>query len=136
MGYPKNYIGISISRETHQRIKDLKKNPDDTFDSVVNKLLDLEEKYSDEPEVFEYEFCTDYVTKLFKVEFGEKTSLTYFDPKSNLFEKDISVWQRVNPLSKEDLNSFIGFIVKDSSLWLLYDMDKEVQINNVHIVRV
>ena len=136
MGYPKNYIGISVSRETHQRIKDLKENPDDTFDSVLNKLLDLEEKYADEPEVFEYEYYTSYCSKLFKVEFGKKTVLSYFNPKSNMFEKDIRAWQEVNPLSEDDLNSFIGFIVKDSSLWLLYDMENEVRINNIHIMRV
>ena len=53
-----------------------------------------------------------------------------------MFEKDIRAWQEVNPLSEDDLNSFIKFIVKDSSLWLLYDMEKEIQFNDIHIVRV
>lgn len=136
MGYPKDYIGISVSRDTHQRVKDLKKGPDETFDSVVNKLLDLEEKYASKPEVFEYEYICDDVSKLFKVEFGERTIMSYFNPLSNNFEKDITVWQLVNELSEKDMESFVRFIIKDSSLYLLYDMGEEMRFNDIHIRRV
>lgn len=136
MGYPKNYIGIQVSRQTHQRLKDLKENPDVTFDSVVNKLLDLEEKYATEAESYEYEYLTEHTSKLFRITFDEKVTIAYYNSVSNSFEKDIMAWQSVDALSEDELNSFVRFIVKDSSLYLLYDMDSELVINDVMIKRV
>ena len=131
MPYPGDYTGVQIRRETHQRIANLKRDGE-TFDSVVNKLLDLEEKYSDNTEEYEYS----YLSKVFKVIFSDKVDILYFNPVTNSFEKDITVWQSVDALSEEELDSFVKFIVKDSSLWLLYDMESELQLNDIHIRRV
>lgn len=131
MPYPGDYTGVQIRRETHQRIANLKEG-DETFDSVVNRLLDLEEKYADNTEEYEYS----YLSKVFKVVFSDKVDILYFNPRTNGFEKDISVWQSVDALSEEELDSFVKFIVKDSSLWLLYDMESELQLNDIHIRRV
>ena len=135
MGYPADYTGVRIDRTTHRRLKRLKEK-DESFDSVLNRLLDLEDKYSEKVESFEYAYVCNGISKVFKVIFDEKVTIEYFNPKSNEFVMDIRAWQSVDALSEEELDSFVRFIIKDSSLWLLYDMEKEIQFNDIHIVRV
>lgn len=135
MAYPKGYTGVQIHRSTHQRLKNLKKDGE-SFDSVLNKLLDLEDKYTDKKEEYNYAYCTQNSSKAFKVVFSDKTSITYFNQVTNMYEKDIRAWQEVNPLSEEELDSFIRFIVKDSSILLLYDMEEKLTLNDITIERV
>ena len=137
MSYPKNYIGISISPEVHQRLVNLKENDNETFDSVVTKLLDLEDKYSELPvETYEYEYIIDNGSKLFRVTFSDKVEIEYYNRKEFNFEKSIKAWYTGNRISEEELNSFIRFIVKESNLYVLYEMDNEILQNNVWIKRV
>jgi len=138
MTYPKNYIGISVSPETHQRLCNLKSSDKETFDSVVNKLLDLEDKFTDMPtEIFEYEYILNNgKSKLFRVIYSDKVTIEYYNRKKFQFEKSITAWYTGNRISEEELNQFIRFIVKESNLHVLYEMDDGIMQNDVWIKRV
>lgn len=138
MTYPKNYIGISISPDTHQRLIDLKTSDKETFDSVVNKLLDLEDKYTEIPkEVYEYEYMlSEGKSKLFRITFHDKVTIEYYNRRTFKFEKSIKAWYTGNRISELELNNFIRFIVKESNLYVLYEMDDEIVQNNIWIKRV
>jgi hypothetical protein len=130
------YMGVPISEETHQRLTKLK-GENDTFDDVVNKLLELEETYNMPEETMEYEYILpNGKTKVFRVVFGDKTKIEYYNRRKYDFEKDIRAWFTGERISDSEINSFIRFIVKDSNLMLLYDMDEELVLNDIHIRRV
>lgn len=136
MPYPKNYIGISISEETHQRLTNLKRDGE-TYSDVLENLLNLEEKYTVRTETFEYEYMLkNQKTKLFRVTFSDKVTIEYYNRKTFKFEEDIRAWYTGNRISEEELNSFIRFIVKESNLYVLYEMDEELVINDIWIRRV
>lgn len=136
MPYPKNYIGISISEETHQRLTNLKRDGE-TYSDVLENLLNLEEKYTVRTETFEYEYMLkNQKTKLFRVTFSDKVTIEYYNRKTFKFEEDIRAWYTGNRISEDELNSFIRFIVKESNLYVLYEMDEELVINDLWIRRV
>ena len=138
MGYPNDYIGIAVSQETHQRLLTLKQNYNEiNFDSVVNKLLDLEEKYNPPTETFEYELMLNKrKSKLFRVTYSNKIDIEYWNNNTKNFEKDIKAWFTGYKISQKDLDNFIKFIIKNSNVGLLYEMEDELVQNGVWIKRV
>jgi len=138
MAYPSDYIGIAVSQETHQRLSSLKKQYNEiNFDSVVNKLLDLEEKYNPPTQTFEYELMLkNHKSKLFRVTYSDKIDIEYWNSDSLSFEKDIKAWFTGYKIPQRDLDAFIKFIIKDTNLGVLYEMDEEIVQNNVWITRV
>ena len=129
------FISVAVSEKTHQRLAKLK--GEDTFDTVVNKLLELEETYNLPEETMEFEYMLDTdKSKLFRVIFGDTTTIEYYNRKKFVFEKDIRAWFTGTRISDSDLNAFIRFIIKDSNLMLLYDMDEELVLNDIWIKRV
>lgn len=138
MGYPKNYKSIMVSQETHQRIHSLKKQYNEiNVDSVINRLLDLEELYNIPSETFEYELMLKaHKSKLFRVTFSDKIDIEYWNSNDFKFVKDIKAWFTGYKIPQTDLDAFIKFIIKDSNLALLYEMDEEIVLNGVWIKRV
>lgn len=131
-----NYHTIWVSEETKDRLKKLKKT--DTFDKVINNLLDLEEKYADIPEeIYEYEYMLkNGKSKLFRIIFSETVNIEYYNRDDFDWQDDIRAWYTGNRISDEELDNFIKFIIKDSNIMTLYEMEFEVVQNNVWIKRV
>ena len=128
---------IFVQPETHKRLKNLKRNEEETFDSVVSRILDLDDKYNTTEEVYEFEYILkNQKSKLFRVTYGENVVIEYYNRRTFEFEKNIKAWDTGNSISEEELNAFIRFIVKDSNLFVLYEMEEELVINNVWIKRV
>lgn len=137
MGNSKNLHTVHIQSKTHKRLHNLKTNPGETFDSVVSRLLDLEDKYNPISETFEYEYLLpDNRSRLFRVTYSDKISIEYYNRKSFEFENNIRAWAFPNDLSEQELDLFIRFIIKESNLYVLYEMDKELVQNNIKIRRV
>lgn len=137
MANSKNLHTVHVQSETHQRLQNLKTNPDETFDSVVSRLLDLEDKYNPLSETYEYEYLlAENRSRLFRVTFSDKISIEYFNRRSFKFEKNIRAWTFPDDLSEQELDLFIRFIIKESNLYVLYEMDNELVQNNIEIRRV
>lgn len=137
MGNSKNLKGISISIETHKRLVKLKQNEDETFDDVVRRILDLDEKYNVQEEIYEYEYMLkNGKSKLFRIIYSDTVKIEYYNRRSFEFEGNIRAWNTGNRISEEELNSFIRFIVKESNLYVLYEMDDELVQNDIWIKRV
>lgn len=135
--YPKGYAGIAISEETHQRLTKLRdKYNEKTYDIVINKLLNLEEKYNPPTEVFEYEYIINNGSKLFKVTYSDTITIEYYNYNTLQFEENIQAWFTGNRISDKELDHFIKFIIKNSSLMELYEMDTEVVTRDLHIRRL
>lgn len=129
-------ITIAVQDETHKRLGLLKKT-DETFDEVISRLLDLDDKYNPIDIIYEYEYMLkNQKSKLFRVIFGEKVSIEYYNRRIHEFESNIKAWNTGNNISEEELDSFIRFIIKESNLYVLYEMDEELVLNDVWIKRV
>ena len=134
MGFPSNYTTITVSRETKQRLVQLK--GEDTFDNVISNLLDLEERYNLPTEIIEYEYQIKEGSKLFRVTYSDKVKIEYCNRKELKWESDIKAWFTGARISDDELNSFIRFIIKDANLMLLYECDDELNWNDIYISKV
>ena len=136
MGNSKNLKGINVSQKTHERLLNLKRE-EDTFDDVVSRILDMDDKYNVKEETYEYEYILkNHKSKLFRVTYSDKIHIEYYNRNTFEFEDNISAWYTGNRISEDDLNSFIKFIVKESNLYVLYEMEEELLLNDVWIKRV
>jgi hypothetical protein len=126
---------INITPETHKKLTSLKKE-EESFNDVITHLLDFEDKFNPLAEIHEYEYIFNNQSRLFRVTFGEKVTIEYYSMKTHTFESNIQVWNDVEKVSEEELHSFIRFIVKESSVYVLYEMDNDLIINDVCIKRV
>ena len=135
MGFPNNYHTINVSAETKERLIQLK--GDDTFDTVIRNLLELEDKYNTITETYEYELILKgSESKLFRVTYSDKVEIEYWNSRTYEFEKNIEAWFTGYRISQRDLDNFIKFIIKDSNLMVLYEMEKELVLNGIWIKRV
>lgn len=136
--YPKNYIGISISEETHNRLTKLRDTHNEpTYDAVLNKLLDLEEKYNPPTETYEYEYqINNGNSKLFKITFADTVKIEYYNYKTHTFEENIQAWFTGERISDKEIDLFVKFIIKTSSILQLYEMDNEIVTDTIWISKL
>ena len=127
---------INLTHNTHQKLSNLKKS-DETFDDVISRLLDMEDKFNPkDPIVCEYEWFFSKGSRVFQVSYGDIITIKYYSKRTNSFESNIKAWNSKGAVPEEELNSFISFIVKESNLYVLYEMEDILTINNIHIERV
>lgn len=126
---------INVSIDTKKKLSELKRDGD-TFNDVITRLLDLEDKYNPIDIVFEYEYQLFEGTRLFRVIFSDKVKIQYYSMKTHKFKNDIAAWNDVEKVPQQEMEDFIRFIVKESNLYVLYEMDKELVQNNIWIRRV
>ena len=135
MGFPSDYHTVHVSEETKKRLTKLKGN--DTYDTVVRKLLELEDKYNTITETYEYELMLqNNESKLFRVTYSDEIDIEYWNSRSYSFEKDIRAWFTGYRISQKELDNFIKFIIKTANLMVLYEMEDELIQNGVWIKRV
>ena len=130
----KNVQGMTIAETTHKKLTSLKKE-NETFDDVVRKLIEMDKKYNSKSTIIEYEFLTYDISKVFRVIF-EKNShkVEYYSKKG--FENHISAWKGYPPISEEDKDLFIEFIVQEKSFRLLQDMGESMDFGNFMIRKI
>lgn len=140
---------IFVQPETHKRLNDLKQDSE-TFDGLINRLLDLEDRFNPIEEVFEYEYIylaettkesdgkiiPNYQSRLFRVIYGETIKKQFYSMKSHDFEDNIEAWNYFPSMPMGAIDSFIKFIIKESNLYVLYEMEDELVQNNIWIKRV
>ena len=137
---------IKISKETHAKLSELKKNDTDTFNNVVSRLVDLELEFNPPGDIiyeYEYEFQDGkfrngrpkYSTRLFRVIFGDEVKIEYHY-RNGEFQKDIKAWNGLGVMPEEAMNNFIKFIIKESSMYILFEMGGELMTDNIWIKRV
>ena len=122
--------------QTHERLFNLKKDKKESFDSVVSRLLDMDDKYTSKVEEYEYEYLVGEKSKLFRVIYSDTILIEYWNSSVFKFEKNIRAWQHGEKLSESEIDSFIRFIVMESNLYVLYEMGDDLTQNDVHIKRV
>ena len=128
--------GINVAQDTHQKLVQLKKD-DETFEDLIKRILDMEDKFNPKDDIiYEYEYVFGDVSRLFLVMFGDSIKIKYYSQRENRFESNIRAWNSKMTVPEDVLNSFISFIVKESNLYVLFEMDKELIQNNIHIKRV
>lgn len=127
---------IGISHDTHQRLINLKLKGD-TFDNVIERLLDMEDKYNPHDDIiYEYEYIYGDESRVFLVMFGDTVKIKYYSQLYNRFESNIKAWGSKSPIPEDKLDSFIKFIVNEANLVILFEMDKELVQDDIHIKRV
>ena len=128
--------GINVAQDTHQKLVQLKKD-DETFEDLIKRILDMEDKFNPKDDIiYEYEYVFGDDSRLFLVMFGDSIKIKYYSQRENRFESNIRAWNSKMTVPEDVLNSFISFIVKESNLYVLFEMDKELIQNNIHIKRV
>lgn len=129
---------VNITVETHKKLVALKQSKSETFNDVLVKLLDLEDKYNPRDDIiYEYEYIFEGGSRTFLVMFGtNNVKIKYYSQREHRFESNIRAWNSKASVPSDILDLFISFIVKDSNLYVLYEMEEELIINGVHIRRV
>ena len=137
MGYSGDFKKIPVRKETHKRLLKLKENGDCTFNDVVRKLLDFEDRNNMPKKIYEYEYLLENgQSKLFRIIYSDSISIEYYNYRTHDFERNIKAWTTGNYVSEHEIYSFIHFIVQENSLYELYEMDEELVQNDIFIRRV
>ena len=126
---------INITAETHKKLSALKRE-NDTFNDVITLLLNLEDKYNPIDIVYEYEYQFSNGTRLFRIIYSDTIKIQYYSMSTHNFENNITAWNSVEKVPEKELNEFIRFIVKESNLYVLFEMDEELVFNDIWIKRV
>ena len=127
---------INVSHSTYERLAALKQG-NDTFNDVVTKILDLEDKYNQKDESIEFEYVTPTNLKMFKVVYSEnETQIFYYNVAKKRFEKSIKAWDTYLSISKEEKDEFLKFILNENNQVLLRFMGEELSYGNFIIHKV
>lgn len=107
--------GMTLPLSTYNKLYELRKNKGFTsWNEVVLKLIEMDQKYNRLEKTIEYEFITLTNSKVFRVTFGSSKPLVeYYNPKG--WDTHISAWDNYPKISKEDKDLFITFIVNSNS---------------------
>ena len=98
-------------------------------------------------EIFEFEYIfkdgtfkehenkkiPNYQSRLFRVVYGETIKKQFYSMKSHDFEDNIEAWNYFPQMPMRAIDSFIKFIIKESNLYVLYEMEDELVQNNIWI---
>lgn len=129
-----NMQGMTIAASTHEKLTALKKE-DETYDSVIQRLIQMDQKYNPQPTMMEFEFSTYDISKVFRIVFnGNSHKFEYYG--KNKFESSISAWENYPPISKKDKELFIEFKVQEKSFRLLQDMGASMDFDGFRIRRL
>ena len=134
MGYVDRTQGLTIAESTYNKLKSLKQDGE-TFDDVVRKLVDMDQKYNIHDETIEFEFLTETNSKVFRVIFENNAHKVEYWNKTS-FSNSIRAWNNYPSISDEDKELFISFIVKETSFNLLKSIDGAADFGNFIIRRV
>ncbi len=129
---------VNISHETHSTLQTLKKEMEvNSFNEVIGKLLDFEFEFNPQDIIYEYEYIfSRQSTRLFRVIYGDDVTIEYYSPREHEFKKDIKAWNSLEEVPTAAMNKFIKFIIKESSVYVLFEMESELVQNNIWIKRV
>ena len=131
---PPHMQGMTLPQSTYDKLIALKK-PDENFDDVVRKLVEIDLKYHPFKEVVEYEFLTMDNSKVFRVTYGDgKPLVEYYNP--NGWDKHISAWEYYPAISEEDKELFIEFIIKPNSFIILQDIGDSIDYGDFIIRKI
>ena len=127
--------GMTVAASTHEKLTKLKRD-DETYDSIIRKLIDMDQKYNYQSKTIDYEFLTYNISKVFRVTFDKNKHTVEYYSHGNVYEKNISAWNSYPPISNEDKDLFIGFIVQEKSFRLLQDMGESIDFGEFMIRRI
>ena len=126
--------GMTIAASTHAKLTELKKE-DETYDEVIQRLIQMDQKYNTKTTVQEYEFSTYDISKVFRVIFkGNSHKVEYYGKGG--FQSSISAWESYPSISQEDKELFISFKVQEKSFRLLQDMGESMDFKGFRIRRL
>lgn len=135
--YPKDYAGISITEETHQRLTRLRDMYNEaTYDVVLNKLLDLEEQFvnpSIPAQIFEFEYVIREGTKLFRVIYADTITIEFYNYNSLQFEDTIDAWFTGVKIEPDEIGLFVKAMSNEETMKELYERG-DYYFNVDHIV--
>ena len=123
-----DYSGIDVTVSTREKLNSLKKDGE-TYDDVINRILDMEDQYNPVKLDItrEYEYHYKESRKLFRIHFfEEKYTLTFYDDISHEYKENIDAWNAPADM----INNFIIFITKESSIILLLDLEDMVNFGD------
>lgn len=129
-----NMQGMTIAASTHAKLTELKQD-DETYDEVIQRLIQMDQKYNPKTTVQEYEFSTYDISKVFRVIFkGNSHKVEYYGKGG--FQSSISAWDSFPSISEEDKELFISFKVQEKSFRLLQDMGESMDFKGFRIRRL
>lgn len=131
---PEHIQGMTIAASTHAKLTSLKKE-NETYDEVIQRLIQMDQKYNPQTTIQEFEYSTYDISKVFRVIFkGNTHKIEYYG--RNGFQSSISAWENYPPISEEDKELFIEFKVQEKSFRLLQDMGSSMDFNGFRIRRL
>lgn len=133
-------VSVNMSYATKDKLSKLKYNQNESYDSVISRLLFLEEKFNsrDQSVAYEYEIFIDDMSKLFKVEWSHDSYiLYYYDSTAHEWSDSAKAWS-----SSEDevVSSFVDallmLLAKDDARALLMNMRGELELGGYTVKKL
>ena len=110
-----------LEKSVYDKLKQLKK-PNETFDDVINNLINIDKKYNTLEKTLEFSFETETTCKNFRITYGNNDPLIeYYNPKG--WSNHISAWDNYPRIHDNDKDLFINFILDKSNVIKLQNLD-------------
>lgn len=133
-------IKLNLSYETKDKLSNLKLNQNESYDSVIQRLLFLEEKFNgrDQTVTYEYEIFIDDNSKLFKVEWlHDSYIIYYYDTRNHTWGKTATSW---GSCDDELVSSFVDALLllfaKDDARALLMNLTGEISLDGYSVKKL
>lgn len=126
-------IHTSISYATKDRLEALKLNKNESYDSVIQRILYLEEKFNsrDLDVTYEYEIFIDDLSKLFKIRWlHDSYIIYYYDYRNHTWSRSATAWG-----SGDDdtvslfVDRLLFLLAKDDARSMLMNMTDELVLD-------
>ena len=128
-------VVIRLTFKTKKLLDTLKYNDSETYDSVISRLLYLEEKYNSTDLTQEYEICIDDESRLFRVDWNRDSyTIYYYDSHAHEWSGNIIVWE--NGLTSDVqlfVDALLSLVANDSFRALLLGMGKRLEFDGYSI---
>ena len=133
-------INIQMKYSTKNRLENIKLNKNESYDSVIQRLLYLEEKYNsaDVDVTYEYEIFIDDMSKLFKIRWlNDSYIIYYYDYRNHDWSRSASAWGS----SDDDtvslfIDRLLFLLAKDDARALLMNMTTELVLEGYSIKKI
>ena len=139
MNKEQSTISFNISLETKEKLDELK-YAEESYDSVLQKLLYFEEKYNTNVDIVaEYELCFDDVSKLIQIHWlNNSYTILYYNDIGHTWSNSASVWNQ--GCSDDDIamliDRFLSLMARDDVRPLLIDLEDEMVLDGLTIKRL
>ena len=131
-------VHVRLSQDTKDLLTDMKYNKNESYDSVIQRMLYIEEKYNSIDIQHEYELHIDDTFKVFKIHFKDGLyNIYYYDGINHEWNNSAKVWC-VSDDESDNLfvDRLLSLMSRDDAVPLLLDMTGELSFEGYSVKKI